>query len=586
MNSINIDKVLDTYFKKGGDISCCPLLVKHQIDTFNEFLDKKLNEIIVGFNPIKVINNWNNDIQDYEQKIQLFIEDPHYTKPSYKKQDGTQITMTPHMARIDNLTYSSDLYVNVRVVTDIYNEIEKNTETKEKRIDHIFIGKLPIMVGSKACILSMLPIVGQTECHYEMGGYFIVNGNEKVLINQDKIKENYVLIFKPNNVDIMHAEIRSSIDNMHSPPKTCSLSMSTKANYMGRIIRLTTSFLKTDIPVFIIFRALGFLSDEEIIYHILYDIESELQSILLCELKACCDDACGIYTKEDAQNLIIKNLNGSIKIPKTILTLEYHFKNDLLPHVNGYKHKALYIGHMIKKMLMIYLGYEKYDNRDSYMNKRIDSPGILMANLFRQCYGKMTKDMKQTIEKDINLWRSNNSSIADTVSNKSQIIKYFRQSLLDSWLKYALSTGNWGIKSIGSFQNIKQGVSQVLSRMSFHSTLSHLRRINTAMEKNGKLVQPRKLHNSHHGMICPAECFDPNTLILLWDGTIKKAKDIIIGDYLIDDKGNSVKVQTTCSGHKTMYEVIQNKNNFVNYTVTDNHILTLKVKKHKNSRNH
>ena len=160
---------------------------------------------------------------------------------------------------------------------------------------------------------------------------------------------------------------------------------------------------------------------------------------------------------------------------------------------------------MINKAISIYLGYENYDNRDSYINKRIDTPGMLMANLFRQCYGKITKELKTMIEKDINQWRNDSTFVVDLISDKQHITKYFKQGLLDSWLKYALSTGNWGIKTIGSFQNIKQGVSQVLNRMCHHSTLSHLRRINTAMEKNGKLVQPRKLDNSHYGVICPCE---------------------------------------------------------------------------------
>jgi DNA-directed RNA polymerase II subunit RPB2 len=156
-------------------------------------------------------------------------------------------------------------------------------------------------------------------------------------------------------------------------------------------------------------------------------------------------------------------------------------------------------------MIRIYLGYDTYDNRDSYINKRVDTPGVLMSNLFRQCYGKMTKELKIAIEKELNLWRGNaNIPISNIISDIS-IHRFFKQSLLDSWIRYSLSTGNWGIKSIGTFQNIKQGVSQVLNRMSYASTLSHLRRINTAMEKNGKLVQPRKLDNSQIGMICPAE---------------------------------------------------------------------------------
>jgi DNA-directed RNA polymerase beta subunit len=186
--------------------------------------------------------------------------------------------------------------------------------------------------------------------------------------------------------------------------------------------------------------------------------------------------------------------------------LHNNLMNDFLPHVGkSYRRKALYVGYIIRKMIRIYLGYDTYDNRDSYINKRVDTPGVLMSNLFRQCYGKMTKELKIAIEKELNLWRGNaNIPISNIISDIS-IHRFFKQSLLDSWIRYSLSTGNWGIKSIGTFQNIKQGVSQVLNRMSFASTLSHLRRINTAMEKNGKLVQPRKLDNSQIGMICPAE---------------------------------------------------------------------------------
>jgi DNA-directed RNA polymerase II subunit RPB2 len=117
----------------------------------------------------------------------------------------------------------------------------------------------------------------------------------------------------------------------------------------------------------------------------------------------------------------------------------------------------------------------------------------------------MTKELKSAIEKELGLWRGNSNTPISNIISEISITRFFKQSLLESWIKYSLSTGNWGIKSMGTFQNIKQGVSQVLNRMSYASTLSHLRRINTAMEKNGKLVQPRKLDNSQIGMICPAE---------------------------------------------------------------------------------
>ena len=503
----NIKTVLDAYFSSGGNITASHQLVRHQIESYNDFIDTKLRKIVAGYNPIVITNDYNEKLKEYNQKISIYVEEPHFTKPIYKKQDGTQINMTPQMARYDNLTYSCDLYVNVRIITNIYKQNENHFETKTKKLKDIYIGKLPVMVGSKACILSIIPqenII--SECRYDMGGYFIVNGNEKVLINQDRIKENYVLIFKPaNNIDIIHTEIRSMNEPLYLPTKTISLSMSKKSNHMGRVIRINTSFLKNEIPVFIMFRALNILSDYEIIHHILYDMDKKRNKHILEELKACCDDAIGVNTREDALEYILRNITGNMKNNKTIDNVESVLDTDLLPHISGKNKKALYLGHMINKAISIYLGYESYDNRDSYINKRIDTPGMLMANLFRQCYGKITKELKVMIEKDINQWRNDNTFVVDLISDKQHITKYFKQGLLDSWLKYALSTGNWGIKTIGSFQNIKQGVSQVLNRMCHHSTLSHLRRINTAMEKNGKLVQPRKLDNSQYGVICPCE---------------------------------------------------------------------------------
>lgn len=578
--------ILDNYYQKGGTQESVNPLIKHQIDSYNKFIDNTLEQIITGFNPIKITNTLKNDNNDNMHKIYINVLQPSLTKPSYQQQDGTLTTMTPHIARMNNLTYSSNLYVNVHVIIETTNS-DGIIEKFDKTVNGVYIGKIPVMVRSKACVLYQLPALGEennNECMYDYGGYFIINGNEKVLISQDRINENKTLVFHPNNnTDGLYAEIRSMSDASYLPPKTTSLNMSGKLNHMGRIIRMNTSFIRTEIPVFIMFRALGVISDKEIIQHIVYNLDNIDNKKIISELMACCEDSCEINTQEDAENYIVKFITGSYKAHNPIELLRQNIINDFLPHVGkSYRRKALYLGFMIRKMIRIYLGYDTYDNRDSYMNKRIDTPGILMSNLLRQCYGKMTKETKNLIERELNLWRSNQSIVptSDIITDNS-IHRYFKQSLLDSWLKYSLSTGNWGIKSIGSFQNIKQGVSQVLNRMSYASTLSHLRRINTSMEKNGKLVQPRKLDNSQMGMICPAECFDPNTPILLWNGTITKAKNILVGDYLINDKGYSIKVKSICSGTKKMYEVIQHKKDFMNYTVTDNHILTLKMKKDK-----
>ena len=505
--------VLDIYFQKGGSPESSNPLVKHQIDSYNKFIDNTLGQIIGGFNPIKVkITNQKAELPDNTYNISINILQPSIVKPNYQLPDGTQNIMTPYIARMNNMTYSSGIYVNVHISTEITNK-NGMTEKFDKTVNGVYIGKIPIMVRSKLCVLSQMQGIceeNKNECIYDFGGYFIVNGNEKVLISQDRINENKVLVFHPNNnAEGLYAEIRSMCDSSYLPPKTTCLNMSGKLNHMGRIIRINTSFIRSEIPIFVIFRALGIISDREIINHIVYDTDSEKNQRIINELMACCEDACDINTQEQAENTLIKimigiNKNNDHETNKA--QLHNNLMNDFLPHVGkSYRRKALYVGYIIRKMIRIYLGYDTYDNRDSYINKRVDTPGVLMSNLFRQCYGKMTKELKIAIEKELNLWRGNaNIPISNIISDIS-IHRFFKQSLLDSWIRYSLSTGNWGIKSIGTFQNIKQGVSQVLNRMSYASTLSHLRRINTAMEKNGKLVQPRKLDNSQIGMICPAE---------------------------------------------------------------------------------
>tara|TARA_B110000858_G_scaffold25755_1_gene26647 strand:- start:6186 stop:10874 length:4689 start_codon:yes stop_codon:yes gene_type:complete len=516
MTSENIDNIswdiLDKYFHKSGSNEACNPLVKHQIESYNKFLDTTLSHIITGFNPIKIGSNSKMDPSLQNYKISLNVINSSLTKPSYHLADGTLTIMSPHIARMNNLTYSSNLYVDVHLVIENVNS-DMIIEKFDKTVENVYIGKIPIMVRSKACLLQQVHGVGEennNECKYDYGGYFIVNGNEKVLISQDRINENKTLIFPPNNnTDGIYAEIRSTSDNSYLPPKTTSLNMTGKVNHMGRIIRLNTSFIKSEIPVFIMFRILGINSDKEIIQHIVYDIDDINNKKIIDELMACCEDSCDIHTKEEAENVIIRVMTGGNKpeYSDSVALLNTYITNDFLPHVGkNYKSKAIYLGYMIRKIIRIHLKLDNYDNRDSYMNKRIDSPGILMSNLFRQCYSKMTKEIKGLIERELGLWRANNGNIStcDIIPN-TNIHRYFKQSLLDSWLKYSLSTGNWGIKSIGTFQNIKQGVSQVLNRMSYASTLSHLRRINTSMEKNGKLVQPRKLDASQFGLICPAE---------------------------------------------------------------------------------
>jgi len=147
---------------------------------------------------------------------------------------------------------------------------------------------------------------------------------------------------------------------------------------------------------------------------------------------------------------------------------------------------------MVYKVLATHCGLLQYDDRDSYVNKKIDTPGMLIANLYRQYYTKMIKDMKTQLNKEFlnGPWRVRDDF--SDIMNEANIYKLIKVNTITNGLKYSLATGNWGLKNYVG----KVGVAQVLNRLTYNSTLSHLRRINTPLDASSKLVKPRKLHGT------------------------------------------------------------------------------------------
>ena len=573
--------VVDSYFRVNKGYQ----LVKHQLESFNDFILRKLEQIIHGFNNIEIHHQYMPEIDKFKYILHIDIKNPVLIKPIIYEKDGSTKLMTPTDARQRNFTYSSALTVDVHILTKTFNTESEDYIVEQKSINNVLLGKIPIMVKSNYCVLRN-PQYTLNECKYDYGSYFIVNGNEKVVISQDRISENKPFVFVNNKVSAYShiAEIRSVQENKLGVPKITTLKLSTKATQFGRNIRVNIHHIKNDIPLFILFKALGLNNDKEILKYIVYDFEDKINILIMNELTGCIEEANQVLCPKAALEYLSRYLNIT-GYPKEYLNNKYQriniirniLEKEFLPHVGTcFNKKALYLGYMVNKLLKCFLGLREFDDRDSYINKRVDTPGVLMANLFRQYYGKVIKDMKNLVQKEINNggWRATNKFI--NVINKVNISKLIKATIIDSGTRYALATGNWGIKS----NKNKQGVAQVLNRMTYSATLSHLRRINTPIEKSGKLVQPRKLHSTQWGIICPSECFAPDTPILTWDGSVKKAEDIVVGDYLIDDSGNATRVKSTCAGYKTMYEIIPDKVNFMNYTVTDNHILTLKSRNH------
>lgn len=153
--------------------------------------------------------------------------------------------------------------------------------------------------------------------------------------------------------------------------------------------------------------------------------------------------------------------------------------------------KAFFFGYMINRLLLCALERRELDDRDHFGKKRLDLAGPLLGGLFRMLFRKLTKDVGKYLQKCVDTGRDFNLNLA------------VKSNTITNGLKYSLATGNWGDQK--KFMQVRAGVSQVLNRYTYASTLSHLRRTNTPVGREGKLAKPRQLHNTHWGMVCPAE---------------------------------------------------------------------------------
>ena len=505
--------------------------------------------------------------------------------------------MFPQEARLRNFTYASSMTVdiNIKYVVRTGPELE-STQIFYKTLPSIHIGKLPIMLKSNICVLNQYKHFENTqtgECKFDAGGYFIINGSEKTVLGQERAAENKVYCFnvsKNNTKYTWIAEIKSVPDFKCISPKQINMMISSKNNGFGTPIFVQIPRIKQPIPLFVVFRALGIESDKEICEKILLNINENnennnenkklldaLQGSIIDANKYLSKDECIKYITGFAMYTPI-NMDRETGAKKKLEFTMDILNNDLFPHCHNMVQKIYFLGYMANKLLQANFEMNKPDDRDSFLNKRIDLTGTLLNNLFRNYFNKLVKDMEKQVIREINTgsWKSKDDY--ENIINFTNICKIIKSTTIENGLKRALATGDFGIKHTNSN---KVGVAQVLNRLTYVSSLSHARRISTPTDKSGKLIPPRKLHNTSWGMVCPAECFDPETMILMWDGTFKRAGDIKIDDILIDDLGNSTSVRSTCEGYKNMYDVIPDKKNFMKHRVTDNHILTLKIRGHK-----
>ena len=493
-------------------------LVRHQTESYNDFISRKIPNTIEMFNPVLITSEHDYDKKSdkYALEISITFDNFGIYRPQIHENNGATKLMFPQEARLRNFTYASNMTVNMNIKYTIRTgEMLENIQTIYKILPKIHIGKIPIMLRSSVCVLTHykhMPSEVTGECKMDPGGYFIINGSEKTCLGQERAAENTIYCFnisKNNSKWSYSAEIKSVPDWKCISPKQISVMLSQKNNGYGNFICIQIPRMKQPIPIVILFRALGVLSDKEICEKIVLDINDKNNKLFIDNLKASIVEA-NSYTTEEAAlkyittQVIYTPLNmdketGQIK--KREFAMEV-LKNDLFPHCHDKVQQIYFLGYMTLKLLKCSNKLIPCDDRDSYINKRIDLTGSLLNNLFRNYFNKLVKDMQKQIIREINngSWKSNEDY--SNIINLTNIYKIVKSTTIENGFKRALATGDFGIKQVNSN---KVGVAQVLNRLTYISSLSHLRRANTPIDKSGKLIPPRKLHNSTWGFLCPSE---------------------------------------------------------------------------------
>ena len=492
-------------------------LVRHQIESYNNFVNFQIQRTIQMFNPVVIRSE--NDYNDSKDKyfLEIFINFTNFKlyPPQIHENNGATKTMMPQEAKLRNFTYASTMTVDINIKYVIRNtESMECPTTVEKFLPKINIGKLPIMLKSSICVLTQNPHFNsqQTgECQMDCGGYFIIKGSEKTVLGQERAAENRIYCFDGKNTTKWSwtAEIKSVPDFKCISPKQIEMMISSKNNGFGYGIYISIPRIKQPIELFVVFRALGIISDKDICEHILLDINDKNQQDILACLQASIIDANKYMTQAQAMAHITTysaftplNMDKETGLKKKHEFAKDVLDSDLFPHCHTIKQKIYLLGYMARKLIQTSLGVFKEDDRDSYVNKRIELTGTLLNNLFRNYFNKLVKEMQKQIVREINngSWRSTEDY--ENIINTTNIYKIMKSTTIENGINRALSTGDFSIKQSNSS---KVGVAQVLNRLTYVSSLSHLRRINTPLEKSGELIAPRKLHNTTWGFLCPAE---------------------------------------------------------------------------------
>ena len=328
-------------------------------------------------------------------------------------------------ARLRNLAYAAPIALEM---TPIIDGREQDTEL-------VFIGNIPVMLKSKLCFLSQLSndeLVGAGEDPDDPGGYFVVNGSERVIVAMEDLAPNRIIV---------------DIDEKGTKPVYQAKIFSTTVGFRARIelklksdgvIYVTMPGVPTEIPFVVIMRALNLEKDIDIAETVTLD--KELQSLLTPSF----EKAIGVDTTNDALlyigNRVAHGQVEEYRLQKAETALDKNFLPHLGRTTRNRKEKSIFLGEMAYRALQVSMRNRKIDDKDHFKNKRLRLAGPLLADLFRVAFRNLTRDIKYQLER---------------IGVKGPIITVsaaIRPGIITERFQHALATGNWGRGRVGITQ--------------------------------------------------------------------------------------------------------------------------------------
>ena len=448
-------------------------LINHQKESYVLFLEKYIPDIVEEYSKIKT------------DKYLILFENVQYGIPSYINNANQTIVQSPFLCMQEHLNYCLPMYIDIKINDSIFPKQ--------------FVASLPVMVGSKYCTSNDSIIKKKSdECPIDPGGYFIVKGNEKVILCQERMIDNKCFFsYKKDQKYSYSISVRSNITLTQMSNVLTVLSDK-------QYFRISFINLKNNIPLFVLFHLCGAKTDRAILSYI-------------------GDQYLKILQPSFNEYHEIKNRHISIEqylisqFSNEKFQINFLIESRILPHLHNNKEKLFFLGYMTRQLIKYISNEEVFEviDRDSLHNKKIETSGTLLGQLFRKLWRDSINWLKYCISRDKH-WTPYHQKILKT-------------NIITNKILTSLKTGNWDSKI--SSENKKYGIAQILKRLNYKAILSHLRRINSPVNKSGKLIKPRKLHNSQFGYCCSAESPEGHQI-----GLIKHlALTAIISSYGISD---------------------------------------------------